>query len=146
MSRRRYTLGKLKYETAQAKRQILTRVRKGKLKTLVKQDVYALVATRVGLKTDRTLWDGEQGEYLNGWYQRLQTEVSQQLALMESGPCSRLAQGDLGTVLDDLKWKYERQSALLNEFKKACDVLRIENEGLRTRLINKYGRVDLNTD
>lgn len=143
MLRRRYTLRKLKYEAAQIKRHILTCIRRGKFKTLVKQDVYALIATRLGLKTDRTLWYGEQGAYLNEWYKRLHNEVTQQLALIQSGAFSISPQGNLGTTLEELKRNYERQSALLNEYKKALDVLRIENEELRTRLINKYGPVDL---
>jgi len=142
VARRRYTLGKLKYEAAQAKRQILTRVKRGKLKTLVKQEIYALVATRVGLKTDRTLWDGEQGTYLDQWYERLQTEVSEQMKLLESDVYSPLLHGGLVARLEELERKYDGQRALLNEYKRAQDVLRIENEELRTRLISKYGRVD----
>ena len=141
MPRRRYTLGKLKYEAAQAKRQILTRVRRGKLGALVKQDTYLLLAKRVGLKTDRTLWDGEQGEYLNQWYENLHAEILKTLKLNENGQSTLMSESGLAARGEELESKCEKQAALLIEYRRALDVLRVENDELRTRLIAKFGRI-----
>lgn len=133
-----FTLPDLKYEAGQVKRHLLNEARTGRVKKLIKKDVFVLVAKRpkVNLNSDRVLWNGEARVYLDSWYEQLTSEFT------EITNNKSLANNNHELDLNS-KVKEEKLKLIVREYKKALDILRYENEQLRILLIEKHGKIDI---
>ena len=136
--RTKYNLSLLKYEAGQVKRHILNKVRKGELNTITKKECFILISQRpkLGIKTDRTLWEKERKEYLDTWYSKLIDDIYSILNSSED------ILSNLTENTKDLHEKINYQNLLIQEYKVLIKQLRIENENLRLKTINKYGNID----
>jgi hypothetical protein len=145
---RRFSKSDLCYEAAQVKRKILNDARHGRL----------LIAPRprLGLTSDRALWNGDSRKYLDVWYTNLLGEVDQILHLTSretldtQQSCSEtddksmtLATGvPLADQLQKLEQEITKQRALIRAQQQMIEMLRIENEELRLTKIVRHGKID----
>lgn len=140
MRHKQFDISVLKYEAGQVKRHILNRVRKGELSTISKKESFLLISKRkrLRIKTDRPLWEGERKLYLDGWYIALLEDIKKII----NGTNDMGDSDSISNTYTELLNKVKKQNILINEYKNLIKELRLENEGLRIKLIKRNGLID----
>ncbi|MCY9657178.1 hypothetical protein P5G65_31600 [Paenibacillus chondroitinus] len=137
---RKYNRSDLTREAAQVKRHVINEFRRGRKTKLVKNEVFELVASKLGLKSNRMLWQGEAFDYLNDWFSKLENSISElnQVPHVDSDVDENTSTDEMKNIKNLLKSK----NILIQEYQNALREVRRENEDLRKKLIEKYGNVD----
>lgn len=138
-----FKISDLKYEAGQVKRHFLNEARRGRLDKVNKKEIFLFIAARpkINLRSDRMLWQGEAKEYLDKWFNNLETEIKQViLADEQAAQDSNQEEGIYTSTI--LQKELDYQKKIVKALKNALDEALSENERLRTKLIEKHGFID----
>jgi len=149
----KFDLSLLKEEAAQVKRRILERVKKGEVepKALIKTDCLALFLSRprLGLQSTRPLYDkdkddpqqpGPRQKYLDKWFAGVLVDAQKEWEKIIPPDRQEEPTAVRGVVLKELhelRAKAEVQARTIQEYRKALDVLRAENQELSVQVLSK---------
>ena len=149
MAKKQYTQSELSYACSQLKREILNKIKKGTLTKISKTQALSLVARKLNLASERTLWKGDTGEYLDSWYKKLDADIKK--SINEKNKTTNASKSSVVEVTltdepsDDkvsVNQKLDDALKLIKTLEEALRVVRIENNKLREALITKYGKMD----
>lgn len=114
------------------KRQHMNLAKKGDIKAQKKKtELYKIIASKLGLASDRTLWSGTHSEYLESWYLSFQSDIDE--ALSNSAVTSSES-----NLTEDEVFNYKE---IIKALELRVKELTIENSELRSLTIDRFERI-----
>jgi secreted Zn-dependent insulinase-like peptidase len=114
------------------KRQQMNLAKKGDSKALKKKtEIYKLIASKLGLTSERTLWSGPHSEYLEGWFLSFQADIEEALKNSTVIPTE-------STLTED---KISNYKEIIKALEIRVKELTIENNELRSLTIKRFERI-----
>lgn len=131
-------------ECSQVKRKLLNDVRKGRLTSLSKSNVFDMIAQRprIGLKSSRMLWSGIHRDYLETWFVKLSEEVETILSSPSGEENAITSPVELAKEYSELQAKVVHLTQLVSTYKEALDRLREENIKYRGLVSLRFGDIN----
>lgn len=150
MAKCSYSKRDLTVACSNVKRDLVSKLKKGTIKSITKTLAVNEIAKRLGLKSARTLWKPEYTyrEYLDDWYSNLEEQIiSLDLSPKEKSTISTNAinpQPESSPRADapSDSSSVSELNATINELKSIIRTLRIENESLRMAKLHRLSRLD----
>ncbi len=132
------------------KRDLVSKLKKGTIKSITKTLAVNEIAKRLGLKSARTLWKPEYTHrvYLDNWYNNLEEQIiSLDLSPKEESTISTNAintkpESSPRADAHSDSSSVSELNATINELKSIIRTLRIENESLRMAKLHRLSRLD----
>lgn len=126
----KYTKERLYAATKSIKMIYLKKAQKGLEDCLIsKTNSFKLIASKLGLASDRSLWVNQDYAYLDKWYTKFRSEVDEVYKAAQENQTKKSVTKDV--ISSDQKANYLEIIAALE---KRVEVLTIENLNLRTKL------------
>lgn len=114
------------------KRQYMNLAKKGDVKSRKKKtELYKIIASKLGLTSDRTLWSGPHAEYLESWFLSFQADIEETLSNSTVTPSE-------STLTEEDASNYKE---IIRALKKRVKELTIENTELRSLTIDRFERI-----
>ncbi|GAA0347429.1 hypothetical protein GCM10008967_42260 [Bacillus carboniphilus] len=114
------------------KRQHMNLAKKGDIEALKKKtELYKIVASKLGLTSDRTLWSGAHSEYLESWFLSFKADVEEALNNSSLTPSK-------SNLTEDVASNYKE---VIKALEKRVKELTIENNELRSSTMNRFERI-----
>lgn len=106
--------------------------KKGDVKAQKKKtELYKIIASKLGLASDRTLWSGTHSEYLENWYLSFQVDIEEALKNSSIKPSeSNLTEEDVSNYKE-----------IIQALEQRVKELTIENNELRSLSINRFEKI-----
>lgn len=143
MAKPRFSLSDLSSQSAQVKRTIISRAKKGFYldEKLSKTKVLKQIATRLKLSSHRSFYDGSDREdYLNDWFDKLLAEIKE---INNGLSDSEVLKGPSNfRNMEELLVELENEKKLRQAYETRVRKLMEENEKLRTRSLNLFKDID----
>ena len=124
-----YTKDQLYGATKGVKRTYINKATKNELDARIsKVQAYKIIATKLGLNSDRSLWKNPDSDYLSNWYDKLIKEIDEILLKNQS-----FVSSSSKDILDtNQKSNYLE---IINALEKRVEILTTENFELRQKLL-----------
>ncbi|MEH6908784.1 hypothetical protein [Neobacillus drentensis] len=114
------------------KRQYMNLAKKGDVKARKKKtELYKIIASKLGLTSDRTLWSGPHAEYLESWFLSFQADIEEALSNSTVTPSeSTLTEEDVSNYKE-----------IIRALERRVKELTIENNELRSLTIDRFEKI-----
>ena len=141
-ARDKYSKESLYSVTGTLKRTILNQVRKEQRFTISKQEVFDLLAPKLGLSSSRSLWKSKHKDYLDNWYQKLEDEIEHLVPEENTKEISKI-KIETNEEINKIIEESIRKDKLISQLEMKIKILHTENEKLRLLHNGRYAKIDL---
>ncbi|RBP88975.1 hypothetical protein DFO70_1126 [Cytobacillus firmus] len=114
------------------KRKYMNLAKKGDINARKKKtELYKIIASKLGLTSERTLWSGSHAEYLESWFLSFQADIEEALRNSTITPSE-------STLTEEEATNYKE---IIRALEKRVKELTIENNELRSLTIDRFERI-----
>jgi cupin superfamily acireductone dioxygenase involved in methionine salvage len=144
MAKPKFSKSDLSLQAAQVKRTIISRAEKGIYldKSVSKTETLKMIAKNLKLSSHRSLYDnGEREQYINNWFQKLETEIDEINNNLNNFSESNVNQEKYKSV-GELLNLLEEERKIRRAYEQRIQNLMQENESLRVANLNRFKKID----